>query len=277
MDKEIFKFGVSAWWWNNDLLDSIPLVAKYGIKNIEIGKRVLPHCYYTDNGYMTSLKTRLKEHGVKITHIHATGYENKIDISSIDNVQRKDAINHLKSWVDIFLDFDRPMLTFHLSTPFPIAENRDRRFENCKKSLETIITYCEAKDIKVAIETMPPRTENRTYLGDTIEEIRELLDTFDSDCFGVLVDIGHTNMCGYTKEIMNSCNDRVFALHVHDNDGQKDSHLMPGEGNINWEEVIKTLQDIGYDGVFMLEVSVEKYADIKEFLQASVIVREKWL
>jgi sugar phosphate isomerase/epimerase len=47
----------------------------------------------------------------------------------------------------------------------------------------------------------------------------------------------------------------VQALHVHDNFGATDNHLLPGHGKLKWNEITKALAEIGYDGCFTLEVS----------------------
>ena len=46
---------------------------------------------------------------------------------------------------------------------------------------------------------------------------------------------------------------RIFALHLHDNDTSKDQHLLPFDGSLNWKETIKHLKEANYDGPISLE------------------------
>ena len=42
---------------------------------------------------------------------------------------------------------------------------------------------------------------------------------------------------------------------MHDNRGQRDEHLAPYEGTIDWAGALLALQKIGYDGTMMLELA----------------------
>lgn len=45
------------------------------------------------------------------------------------------------------------------------------------------------------------------------------------------------------------------TLHVSDYDGIDEKHWLPGQGIVNWPEVIQALIETGYDGPFMMEVN----------------------
>lgn len=36
--------------------------------------------------------------------------------------------------------------------------------------------------------------------------------------------------------------DRIFAVHLHDNDKSDDLHLIPFDGTLNWSNVVKNLK-----------------------------------
>ena len=46
----------------------------------------------------------------------------------------------------------------------------------------------------------------------------------------------------------------LITLHIHDNHGERDEHLLPGLGEIRWPEVLDALRDVDYPGVFMYEL-----------------------
>lgn len=52
---------------------------------------------------------------------------------------------------------------------------------------------------------------------------------------------------------------RIKALHIHDNNGATDQHLMPYVGTINWDDFCNSLHDIGYDG----DLSFETFAQTR--------------
>ena len=45
------------------------------------------------------------------------------------------------------------------------------------------------------------------------------------------------------------------CTHVHDNYYEKDLHLMPYMGKLDWSALIRALKDIDYKGVFSLETA----------------------
>jgi sugar phosphate isomerase/epimerase len=49
--------------------------------------------------------------------------------------------------------------------------------------------------------------------------------------------------------------DKLKAVHIHDNMGKEDEHLIPGDGIIDWNAFADALREIGYTGVISLETS----------------------
>jgi protein FrlC len=73
---------------------------------------------------------------------------------------------------------------------------------------------------------------------------------------GILLDTGHTHIVGESAiKAVHAIGDRLFHVHVDDNNGLRDEHLIPGEGSFNFEGFIDALQDIGYDGYLSAELS----------------------
>jgi sugar phosphate isomerase/epimerase len=60
-------------------------------------------------------------------------------------------------------------------------------------------------------------------------------------------DIGHANLADGAEEDrietgFKPLRDLVAGVHVHDNHGEKDEHLPPYDGSIDWAAAIKTLK-----------------------------------
>ena len=49
--------------------------------------------------------------------------------------------------------------------------------------------------------------------------------------------------------------EHLVATHVHDNDGKSNQHLVPFEGRINWDAALMTMQKVGYDGTYLMELA----------------------
>lgn len=103
---------------------------------------------------------------------------------------------------------------------------------------------------------LPGQPEKRLYCAD-IRELVELVDAFqDPEHMGVCYDFGHGNLCEGVchRENILLIGHRLRALHVQDNLGKEDSHLLPFHGNINWNEAMAALAEIGYRGDLTFEV-----------------------
>lgn len=87
-------------------------------------------------------------------------------------------------------------------------------------------------------------------------ELVELVDGFaDPEHVGVCYDFGHGNLAGgFHRQNLNIIGPRLRAIHVQDNHGMADEHLMPFHGNIDWAEAMAGLADIGYRGDLTYEI-----------------------
>lgn len=105
------------------------------------------------------------------------------------------------------------------------------------------------------------------------DAILRLMDHVKSDNFGAVLDTGHQNA---QKEILplsiEKLGNKIFYLHVSDNDGKVNEHLPLGKGNIDWEGVFLALKKHNYQGYVAIDIGnvpeIEKaYIDSKRFLE----------
>lgn len=95
----------------------------------------------------------------------------------------------------------------------------------------------------------------RIYCAD-VEELCGLVDAFrDPRWVSVCYDYGHAHMTGgFHRQNLGRIGSRLKATHVADNHGQKDEHLMPFYGSIDWAEAMAGLKDIGFEGEITYEI-----------------------
>lgn len=95
---------------------------------------------------------------------------------------------------------------------------------------------------------------NPEYFLRTGKEIREFVENAGIPRLHINWDTGHGNVQGLNQydDIMAMGNE-LRALHIQDNDGKADAHLMPMCGTINFDDVIRGLIDTGYQGDFTFE------------------------
>jgi len=106
-----------------------------------------------------------------------------------------------------------------------------------------IVEYAKSLNVKVSIEN----TKLKGY-------IEYLLDNINYDNLGVCFDAGHYH-CNYKDDWdLSKFKDRIFCVHLHDNNGLEDQHLLPFDGNLDWKYVMNTLNKLNYDGPITMEL-----------------------
>ncbi|MBE6570448.1 MAG: sugar phosphate isomerase/epimerase [Ruminococcaceae bacterium] len=105
-------------------------------------------------------------------------------------------------------------------------------------------------------------TENLLW-GDGAKPtvMSELVEEVNSSRFGWCLDTGHAINLGIPLETVLECKHPPLSLHTHDCRGfQKEDHLIPGDGCIDWKKFMRLLKQIGYTGELVLEADHQPVA-----------------
>jgi len=81
-----------------------------------------------------------------------------------------------------------------------------------------------------------------------------VLDNIKDDNVGICFDAGHYHVHFDDEFNFELFKNRIFAVHLHDNDKSDDLHLLPFDGTIDWEYVINKLKDCNYNGPITMEL-----------------------
>lgn len=121
--------------------------------------------------------------------------------------------------------------------------------------LKPVVEYARDKGVRLCVENMPSEKEapdNHLY-GSCALNISALAEKLG---IGVCWDVGHANISGYKQsEQMEILKDKIEVLHIHDNGGQKDAHLIPFDGSIDWNDVAKGIKNSDFCGILDVEVT----------------------
>ena len=146
----------------------------------------------------------------------------------------------------------------------------------CNELYGKAIPFAEKYKVNIALETFGAAKVQgariRDFFADPVEFKRQF-DSLDTQYKTMCVDSGHTHevesfWVPSPAEMIRILGKDVTILHLHDNNGHYDDHLLPGQGNINWQDTFEALDDIGYSGVCNFELALnfagsmlEEYAD----------------
>lgn len=114
------------------------------------------------------------------------------------------------------------------------------------------------RNVGVAFENMCDKDGRRRF-GSTAHELEALMDSYNHPLVGLCWDAGHANRL-YNDQVfaIYQLGRRIKALHIDDNYGRDDLHMMPFEGNIPWEAVMHAFYETGYEGDLIYEITINR-------------------
>ncbi len=112
--------------------------------------------------------------------------------------------------------------------------------------LKEIIDYAKEQNVKIAFEN----TKNTNIK----EQLTFIINYFNEDHVGICFDTGHFHAFQPDYLDPKIFKDKIFAVHIHDNDQSADQHLLPFDGTINWEFILNLLNQCNYNGPITMEL-----------------------
>ena len=131
----------------------------------------------------------------------------------------------------------------------------EQTFEENKAFFTPLLDRAEKYGVNILVENFNKMCIEGLYWIDNAPDLLRMIECVDHPLFHAVWDVGHANMQEMPQdEAMRLLGEHIFALHIQDNMGDKDSHLTPFLGTLNLDSVMNGLLDIGYDGYFTFEV-----------------------
>ncbi len=133
------------------------------------------------------------------------------------------------------------------------------REENIKAILE-LLDYVKDSDLVICLENIFNCPAN-----DSVDDLMYFIERLNHKNLGICLDTGHLNINDRDQvSFIRKAGKHIKALHLADNEGQTDQHLMPyGRGNVNFEAVVREMKAIDYQGLYNLEIPGERNAPLE--------------
>ena len=189
-----------------------------------------------------------QETGVAIAAI-ATGLAKRIDglsLISDDAEMRKAAIDRIKGHLDLASDYGCPVVIGSMRDNIPNAEKRSLYMGRLRDAMLDCAEYIAEKNCFIVFEAIN-RYENNYF--NTGAETLEFVKDLGSDKVKILLDTFHMNIEESSmEEAIILLGDYLGHIHVADN-----NRHYPGQGAINFKQVMKALKAINYQRWVSLE------------------------
>lgn len=168
-----------------------------------------------------------------------------LNCASLNTRARDEALRQVTETMAIASALEIEMVTLHPGHKSPLgAYFPGKCAEIHRKSLKKLDAAGRELGITLALENMPKMWIS---LCATAGEMMECIEGTE---LRVCFDFGHANITGGIEDFY-GLKDRIVNLHVHDNHGDVDRHLVIGEGAIDIPGILKALS--GYSGLHVIE------------------------
>jgi sugar phosphate isomerase/epimerase len=172
----------------------------------------------------------------------------RVDLGSPEPSMRRDSVRDVRRAMEWLAAAGGRCLVVHPGV-LSDAADFDRRRAALRESLAELAPSAADNDIWLCVENLPRGSFPGSFTADNASIVREL----DASHVGLCLDTGHANIMADVASEARAAGSLLRTTHVHDNDGQRDSHLLPGLGTVHWPDFSATLSEIRYQGVVMLE------------------------
>ncbi|MBN1109439.1 MAG: sugar phosphate isomerase/epimerase [Methanomassiliicoccales archaeon] len=168
-----------------------------------------------------------------------------INIGAINPRLREASLGEITECLEMAHRMGVDLVTMHPGFLSPLTRlDRETAVRATKDSLRRIDALSQELGVRVALENMPNMPVS---MGKTPQELLLFLEGTSLDvCF----DLGHANTVGNIEDFL-TIKDRFINMHVHDNVGDWDRHLVIGEGNIDFRRWLKAF--LPYSGRYVIE------------------------
>ncbi|HEY2118774.1 MAG TPA: sugar phosphate isomerase/epimerase family protein [Candidatus Acidoferrum sp.] len=201
------------------------------------------HFDYATKAEVRTIASALAEHHLQLNSLHAPTSRDlsvnreggsPLSITEVERVRRVEAMDELKRVLDVAQDLPFGRLILHMGGTREAADPRKR--DAAFSSLEHLTLHAHHAGVTICLENTNTEMGEPGYLRAFVGETRLTGVRFNFD-------IGHAHLAEGTEEervahAFESLRGLVVSAHIHDNHGDKDEHLPPYDGTIDWPAAI---------------------------------------
>ncbi len=124
----------------------------------------------------------------------------------------------------------------------------DQAYKRSQRHIRKLLPLAEELGVIIAVENV----WNKFLLSPL--EFARYVDEFESPWLKAYFDIGNVILFGYSQDWIRTLGKRIVKIHLKDfkRNGYKWTNLL--DGDVNWPQVRRALDEIGYDGFLTTEL-----------------------
>ncbi|HEX7284824.1 MAG TPA: sugar phosphate isomerase/epimerase family protein [Candidatus Angelobacter sp.] len=219
------------------------------------------HFNYTDKEHIKELAGWFKTEGVEFHSMHSPIYMSNdfrsggqpLNLVDMEKPRRIDALDEIKRAVEVAEYMPFRFLVQHIGKSDEYDD--PRKFEWALSGVEALRAFCRQLGVTLLLENTPNDLA-------TPERLKELLKSLHYPDLGICFDTGHAHLMSSVHQAYGVLQERIRSTHVHDNHRDKDAHLWPGEGSIDWNDTVQALRSAPQSPVLLMEIEGAEGLDV---------------
>jgi sugar phosphate isomerase/epimerase len=212
------------------------------------------HFNYSDRQHVRELANWFRSTGISFHSMHAPMHSDDefgrsgappLNIAAVEKRDRITAMDEIKRAIEVAEQAPFQFLVQHVGVAGESASGQ--KAEAAMSSLEHLRAFAKPLGVQVVVENIPNDLS-------TPEGLVELLHTARFIDIGVCFDVGHAHLSLGVAHAFETLKDLIRTTHVHDNKGERDEHLWPGTGTVDWKEASALLSTASHLPALVLEI-----------------------
>jgi len=237
------------------------------------------HFDYSSKPDIQTLKGMLEHQKLQLVSLHAPTSKDAsamresgipLSVCEVERVRRIEAMDEFKRAIDVAEELPFSRMVLHMGGSREAADPRKR--DAAFSTLEHLVLHVKHIGVTLCVENTTSELGQPEYLRAFVDETRLTGLRFNFD-------IGHAHLrdgeeADRIAKAFEPMRELVASVHLHDNHGEKDEHLPPYDGSINWENAIEILNSSSEKNLpIVLELKEKTGADSPDMAEQLAAAR----
>jgi sugar phosphate isomerase/epimerase len=243
------------------LLDGL---ARGGAQTIEIFAARQHIDYANRRQHVKEIADWFRASGVALNSVHSPLYADyewgraggaPVNVASTDRGHRVEAMDEIKRALEIAEQIPFRFLIQHIGVSDEAFD--ERKVEAAMTSIEHLRAFAKPLGVRILVENIPNELS-------TPERLVEFIRTSHLEDVGVCFDFGHAHLMSDVAQAFETLKERIHSTHVQDNNKDKDVHLWPGQGSIDWKQAVELLRSAPHTPPLLMEIEGDEKLNVPD-------------
>ena len=229
-------------------------LAKGGAEGVEVfGAR--QHFDYTDRVQVRELASWFAQNQIRPHSLHSPLYSDyewgrsgapSVNVVTNEKRLRIESMDEIKRALESAEQIPFRYLIQHIG-----EQNESltpEKFDYMLTAVEHIRAFAKPLGVTLLVENIPNEISQPG-------QIKEVLRVGHFKDVGVCFDFGHAHMGDGVRVDFETVQDHILSTHIHDNKQDRDTHLWPGDGTIDWQMAMQLIREAPQKPPILLEVN----------------------